>query len=105
MIEVDNLNIDSFLLEQQQSFLFQLGAHIKRGYYSLWRNKGYHFLELLMCVLPLFIYIILYYNLLGQLHEKVLSLKELLENNDIFICENNKQFFEESYVGKKFMFY
>ena len=97
LIEIDNFNILEFNI--QQSFFSQWKSHIKRGYFSLWRNKGYSLMELIMSLFVLYVYIIIYYNLLGQQSENVLSLTELLENNDIFICENNKNFFEESYVG------
>ena len=101
LINLENINIDNMLIEEQrQSFFFQLGAHIKRGYFSLGRNIGYNLLELLMSIVIVYFYILLYYNILGQINEQTLSLTKLLDNNDIFICENNKNFFKESYAGK-----
>ena len=97
LIQIDN-NFNDIFVETEQSFFSQLKSHIKRGFFSLWRNKGYCFLELLMALFILYIYVLIYYNLLGQQSEKVLSLTDLLENNNIYICENNKNFFEESYV-------
>ena len=97
LIQIDN-NFNDIFIETEQSFFSQLKSHIKRGFFSLWRNKGYCFLELLMALFILYIYVLIYYNLLGQQSEKVLSLTDLLENNNIYICENNKNFFEESYV-------
>ena len=96
-IEVDNFN--NYELNYKQSFFSQWKSHIKRGYFSLWRNKGYSFMELIMALFVLYAYIIIYYNILGQRSENVLSLTQLLENNDIYICENNENFFKESYVG------
>ena len=95
LIKVDN--IDNVYIPQP--FFSQLGSHIKRGYFALWRNKGFSILELLMGLLILYIYIIIYYNLLGQQSERVLSLKQLLDYNKIYVCENNLEFFEESYVA------
>ena len=87
--------------EKKQSFFPQFISHTKREYFSLWRNKGYKFLELLMALFPLYAYIIIYYNLLGQQSKNVLSLTELLENNNIYICKDNKDFFKHSYVAEK----
>ena len=98
LIKIDNLNN---IPNIKPSFLIQLGSHIKRGYFSLWRNKGFAFLELLMGLLILYIYIIIYYNLLGQKSEKSLSLTKLLDYNTIYICEDNREFFEKSYVNDK----
>ena len=98
LIKIDNLNN---IPNIKPSFLIQLGSHIKRGYFSLWRNKGFAFLELLMGLLILYIYIIIYYNLLGQKSEKSLSLIKLLDYNTIYICEDNREFFEKSYVNDK----
>ena len=81
------------------SFFSQLKSHIKRGYFSLWRNKCFSFLELLMGLFVLYIYIIIYYNLLGQQSKNDLSLVDLLENNKIYVCENNQDFLEASYVN------
>ena len=99
LIQIKSFNTGEIIIDSKQSFFTQLKSHIKRGYFSFWRNIGYHFLELLMSLFPLYVYIIIYYNLLGQQSEKVLSLTELLENNDIYICENNQNFFAESFVN------
>ena len=92
---------DSFNLKNSSLFLPQLISHIKRGFISLWRNKGYSFLELMIGLFTLYIYVIIYYTVLGRESQNVLSLTELLENNDIFICQNNKDFFKSSYVDDK----
>ena len=102
----DNLikiNTNNLINEQiiKPSFISQLGSHIKRGYFALWRNKGFSLLELLMGLLVLYIYIVIYYNLLGKQFEKSLSLTTLLDYNTIFICEDNKEFFEKSFVNDK----
>ena len=81
------------------TFFSQLKSHIKRGYFSIWRNKGYCFLELLMGLFILYIYIVIYYTILGQQSQDVLSLTDLLENNKVYICENNKDFLKNSYVS------
>ena len=91
-------NFNGIFMETKQSFFSQTKSHIKRGFFSLWRNKGYSFLELLMALFILYIYIIIYYNILGQQTEKKLSLTKLLKINNIYICESNKNFFKESYV-------
>ena len=80
------------------SFFSQLKAHTKRGFFSLWRNKGFSFLELLMGLFILYIYVIIYYSALGKQSQNILNLTQILENNDIFICEDNKDFFKSSYV-------
>ena len=91
--------MDRFRINIQKSFFSQLKSHIIRGYFSLWRNKGFSFLELLMGLFVLYIYIIIYYNLLGQKSQNVLSLTQLLDYNNVYICENNKDFLEASYVS------
>jgi ATP-binding cassette subfamily A (ABC1) protein 3 len=48
LIKINNLDNEPNI---KQSFFIQLGSHIKRGYFSLWRNKGLSFLELLMGLL------------------------------------------------------
>ena len=48
----------------------------------------------------IYIYVIIYYNILGRQSKNVLSLTDLLEENDIFICNNNKDFIKDSYVYK-----
>ena len=99
----DNLiqinDMDRFRINIQKSFFSQLKSHIIRGYFSLWRNKGFSFLELLMGLFVLYVYIIIYYNLLGQKSQNVLSLTQLLDYNNVYICENNKDFLEASYVS------
>ena len=52
-----------------------------------------------MALFILYIYIIIYYNLLGQKSQNVLSLTQLLDYNNVYICENNKDFLEASYVS------
>ena len=96
LIKINNLDNEPNI---KQSFFIQLGSHIKRGYFSLWRNKGFSFLELLMGLLILYIYIIIYYNLLGAVRS--LSLTKLLNYNTIYICEDTREFFEKSYVNEQ----
>ena len=97
LIQVDNMNLNNFYVPQP--FFSQLNSHIMRGYFAIWRNKGFSILELLMGLLILYIYIIIYYNLLGQQSEKILNIKQLLYYNKIYVCENNLEFFKESYVA------
>ena len=97
LLKVDNVDLD--VLYIPQSFFSQLCSHIKRGYFALWRNKVFTFMELLMGLFILYIYIIMYYIILDQQSENVLSFKKLFENNDIYICDNNLDFFEKSYVA------
>ena len=97
LIKINDINSVNY--NYSQTFFSQLKSHIIRGYFSLWRNKGFSFLELLMGLFVLYIYIIIYYTILGQKSESVLSLTKLLENNKVYICENNKKFLEDSYVG------
>ena len=91
--DLNNINVT-------QPFFSQLCSHIKRGYFALWRNKGFSFLELLMGLFILYLYIFLDYTILQSESERYLSLTELLENNKIFVCENNLEFLKESYVAK-----
>ena len=95
---IDIQERNSFIILNSASFLSQLISHAKRQLFSLWRNKGYSFLELMIGLFTLYIYVIIYYSVLGQESQNVLSLTDLLTNNDIFICENNKDFFKSSYV-------
>ena len=99
-IDINGMN-DSFNINNPVSFLPQLKYNIKRGIFSLWRNKGYSLLELLIGLFTLYIYVLIYYTALGNESENVLSLTDLLEENDIFICKNNKKFFKDSYVNDK----
>ena len=100
LINVDERN-ESFNIINSASFLPQLKSHIKRGFFSIWRNKIYSLLELMIGLFTLYIYVIVYYSLLGRESQNVLSLKDLLEENDIFICKNNKDFFKSSYAYDK----
>ena len=93
-----NKENESINLNNSASFLSQLISQIKRGFFSLWRNKGYSFLELIIGLFTLYVYVIIYYSVLGRESKNILSLTDLLENNDIFICENNKVFIKSSYV-------
>ena len=95
--EIIEIN-ESFHINNAALFLPQLLSHIKRGFVSLWRNKGYSLLELLIGLFTLYIYVIIYYTVLGRESQNVLSLTDLLENNDIFICQNNQNFIKSSYV-------
>ena len=79
-------------------FFSQLKTHTKRGFLSFLRNKVFSFLELIIGLFVLYIYVIIYYSTLGQNSKKILNLTELLEDNDIFICEDNKDFYKSSYV-------
>ena len=97
IIKVDSLN-ENLEINGSASFLSQLNSHTKRGFFSLWRNKGYSFLELMIGLFTLYIYVIIYSSVLGKESQNTLSLTDLLENNDIFICENNQDFFKASYV-------
>ena len=82
-----------------QRFFPQLKSHIKRGYFSLWRNKGFSFLELFYSVFILYIYVIVYYTAIEMNKESVLSLTKLFKYNDVYICDNNKNFLKKSYVA------
>ena len=86
-------------LNSSASFLPQLKSHTKRGLFSLWRKKGYSLLELMIGLFTLYIYVIIYYNLLGKQSQNILSLTDLLEANNIFICQKSKSFLESSYVS------
>ena len=80
------------------SFIFQLLSHIKRGFFSIWRNKTLFILELLVGLFVLYIYVLIQYNILGHMSKETLSFIELLEYNDIFVCKDNVEFFKSSYV-------
>ena len=95
LIEIPGNN---YINNHAASFFAQLKSHTNRGFFSLWRNKGYSLLELMIGLFTLYIYVLIYYSLLGKESQNVLSLTDLLEANDIFICENNKDFFKSSYV-------
>ena len=83
------------------SFFSQLISQLKRGFFSLWRRKGFSFLELMIGLFTLYIYVIIYYSLLGKESKNILSLTDLLEDNDIFICDSNEDFIKSSYVYDK----
>ena len=93
VINVENINFNS-----SASFLSQLKSHIKRGVFSIWRKMGYSLLELMIGLFTIYIYVIVYYNSLGQESENVLSFSELFEENDIFICKKSKSLFKDSYA-------
>ena len=98
--ELNEINIiqENFEINTSSSLFSQLKSHTKRGFFSIWRNKGYSFLELMIGLFTLYIYVIIYSSVLGKESQNTLSLTDLLERNDIFICENSKEFLKESYV-------
>ena len=96
--ELIEIPVNNYINNHAASFFAQLKSHTNRGFFSLWRNKGYSLLELMIGLFTLYIYVLIYYSLLGKESQNVLSLTDLLEANDIFICENNKDFFKSSYV-------
>ena len=98
VVEIKENDISFNINNSAASFLSQLNSQIKRGFFSLWRNKGFSFLELMIGLFTLYIYVILYYSLLGEQSTNILSLTDLLELNDIFICDSNKDFIRSSYV-------
>ena len=63
--EIVEIN-ESFHINNAALFLPQLLSHIKRGFVSLWRNKGYSLLELLIGLFTLYIYVIIYYTVLER---------------------------------------
>jgi len=95
VIVIEGNNIFNF-----NTFFSQLKSHIKRLYFSLWRNKIFSFLELLLGLFVLYIYVIIYHTILGQQYKNNLNLTELLENNNIYVCKNSKNFLKESYVNE-----
>ena len=80
------------------TFFSQLCSHIKRGFYSIWRNKTVFILELLIGLFVLYIYVIIQYNVLNQMSRNTLSLENLLKYNDIFICKENEDLFKSSFA-------
>ena len=92
------VNDDSDNLIKPSSFISQLCSHIKRGFFSIWRNITLFILELIIGIFILYIYVLIQYNVLGQVSKLTLSFKELLESNDIFICKENNDFIKSSYV-------
>ena len=84
------------------SFVSQLLSHIKRGFFSLWRNKIYSFLELLIGLFIIYIYVFMYSDTIEELSKNELSLTTLLKSNDIYICKDNKDFLKNSYVNKHY---
>ena len=100
LLKINEDNI-SFKMNKSASFLSQFISQVKRGFFSLWRKKGFSFLELMIGLFTLYIYVIIYYTNLGRESKNVLSLTDLLEDNDIFICENNEDFIKSSYVYDK----
>ena len=99
--EVNNVEIlvreDSIYIKPS-SFFTQLISHIKRGFFSIWRNKSLFILELIIGLFVLYIYVIIHYNTLNNVNKVSLNFLELLENNDIYICKNDINFFKSSYV-------
>ena len=79
------------------SFVSQLFSHVKRGLFSIFRNKAMFILELLIGLFTLYIYVLIQYNTLSQVSKLTLSFKELLQNNDIYVCEESIDFFKSSY--------
>ena len=79
------------------SFISQLFSHIKRGLFSIWRNKALFILELLIGLFTLYIYVLIQYNTLSQVSKLTLNFKELYQNNDIYICKDSIEFFKSSY--------
>ena len=99
-IENDNeiiVNDDSSHIIKPTSFISQLFSHIKRGFFSIWRNKALFILELLIGLFTLYIYVLIEYNSLSQVSKLTLNFRELLENNDIYICKESVDFFKSSY--------
>ena len=104
--EVESLNIKDVVIEDfdfnlSASFLSQLKSHIKRGFFSIWRSKIYNFLEMLIGLFIIYIYVFMYSDTLVLLTQNELSLTSLLKNNDIFICKGNKELLKKSYVYKR----
>ena len=98
--EIIEMQEQNYINNNAASFFSQLKSHTKRGLFSLWRKKGFSCLELMMGLFVVYIYVIVYYSILGEITQSLLNLTELLEKNDIFICENNEGFFTSSYVYK-----
>ena len=98
--EIIEMQDQNYINNNAASFFSQLKSHTKRGFFSFWRKKGFSCLELMIGLFTVYIYVIIYYTLLGKESQNILNLTELLEKNDIFICENNKDFFQSSYVYK-----
>ena len=99
--EVNNDEIlvrENSILIKPSSFFTQLISHIKRGIFSIWRNKSLFILELIIGLFVLYIYVIIHYNTLNNVSKLPLNFAELLENNDIFVCKNDINFFKSSYV-------
>ena len=54
-------------------------------------------LELLIGLFTLYIYVLIEYNVLSQVSKLTLNFKELLENNDVYVCKENVDFYKSSY--------
>ena len=102
--ENQDINNDEILVREgsiyikPSSFFTQLISHIKRGFFSIWRNKSLFILELIIGLFVLYIYVIIHYNVLNNVSKLSLNFSELLENNDIYVCKNDINFFKSSYV-------
>ena len=92
------VNDDYDIIVKPTSFISQLFSHMKRGFFAIWRNKTLYILELLIGLFTLYIYVLIQYNVLGQVSKLTLSFVELLETNDIYVCKDNIDFFKSSYV-------
>ena len=86
------------ILIKPSSFFTQLISHIKRGIFSIWRNKSLYILELIIGLFVLYIYVLIHYNVLNNVSKLSLDFSKLLENNDIYVCKNDINFFKSSYV-------
>ena len=91
------VNDDSNIIIKPTSFISQLFSHIKRGFFSIWRNKIMFILELLIGLFTLYIYVLIQYNVLSQVSKLTLNFIELLKSNDVYICKENVDFFKSSY--------
>ena len=99
--EINNDEIivrENSILIKPSSFFTQLLSHIKRGIFSILRNKSLFLLELIIGLFVLYIYVIIHYNTLNNVNKLSLNFSDLLENNDIYVCKNDINFFKSSYV-------
>ena len=75
--------------EKETTFINQLCAQITRGFFPLYRNKSLFFFELISGLGFVYIFIFFFSDFILTVAETKLNLKEVLENNNIYIYEKN----------------
>ena len=91
-------------IPKASSFCTQLGGHICRNLYPLYRNKALFFFELLSGLGVVYIFIFFFADFFSEAMDTTLDLKEVLETHKIFIYTKNigKSFLKDSDTYKRY---